>query len=182
MIKNIALCLLFVLPFLSNSQLLVSYKKDPKVNFKKYKTYQVHSLNVKTVPEMEPRKESINFLLNEIGKQMNARGYQKVNENPDLMLNIGVVISAEQKTRQTDIRDAPTYMGQRNYHWESEEIVVHEYHAGTVVLDIVDAAQGKMIYQAVTKEVISPSTDTNKTRIIKAVKKQFKNYPVKVKK
>jgi hypothetical protein len=39
-----------------------------------------------------------------------------------------------------------------------------------------------MIYQAVTKEVISPSTDTNKTRIIKAVKKQFKNYPVKAKK
>jgi len=174
--------LLLVIPFLGMSQLLVSYNKAPKVDFNKYKTYQVYGLNVTTIPEFEPKKESINFLISEIGKQMAARGYQKVKEKPDLILNIGVVISAEQKTRQTDIRDAPIYIGQRNYHWESEEIVVQNYNAGTVILDIVESENNKLIWQAVSKGMISGSIDTNLSRITKAVKKMYNKYPVKVKK
>jgi hypothetical protein len=174
--------LLFAIPFLGMAQVLVSYNKAPKIAFKKYKTYQVYGLNIKTIPEFEPKKESINFLISEIGKQMAARGYQKVKENPDLILNIGVVISSEQKTRQTDIRDAPIYMGQRNYHWESEEIVVQNYNAGTVILDIVESENNKLIWQAVSKGMISGSIDTNRSRITKAVKKMFKKYPVKINK
>lgn len=174
--------LFFAIPFLGMSQVLVSYNKAPKTDFKKYKTYQVYGLNVTTIPEFEPKKESISFLIAEIGKQMAARGYQKVKDNPDLILNIGVVISAEQKTRQTDIRDAPIYIGQRNYHWESEEIVVQNYNEGTVILDVIESENNKLIWQAVSKGMISGSMDTNKSRITKAVKKMYNKYPVKVKK
>jgi hypothetical protein len=174
--------LFFAIPFLGMSQVLVSYNKAPKVDYKKYKTYQVYGLNVTTIPEFEPKKESLNFLIAEIGKQMTARGYQKVKDNPDLILNIGVVVSAEQKTRQTDIRDAPRYMGERNYHWESEEIVVQNYNEGTVILDVVESENNKLIWQAVSKGMISPSIDKNKIRITKAVKKMFNKYPVKIKK
>jgi len=176
------LFLFFAFPFLGMSQVLVSYNKASKVDFKNYKTYQVYGLNVTTIPEFEPKKESINFLIEEIGKQMAARGYQKVKENPDLILNIGIVITAEQKTRQTDIRDAPRYMGQRNYHWESEEIVVQNYNEGTVILDVVESENNKLIWQAVSKGMITGSMDTNLSRITKAVKKMFNKYPVKAKK
>ncbi|NNL02831.1 MAG: DUF4136 domain-containing protein [Eudoraea sp.] len=174
--------LLLAIPFFGLSQILVSYNKASKVDFKKYITYQVYGLNVTTIPEFEPKKESINFLIEEIGKQMAARRYQKVKENPDLILNIGIVITAEQKTRQTDIRDAPRYMGQRNYHWESEEIVVQNYNEGTVILDVVESENNKLIWQAVSKGMITGSMDTNLSRITKAVKKMFNKYPVKAKK
>ena len=98
------LFLFFTIPFLGLSQVLVSNNKASKTDFKKYKTYQVYGLNVTTIPEFEPKKESINFLIAEIGQQMAARGYQKVKENPDLILNIGIVITAEQKTRQTTLQ------------------------------------------------------------------------------
>ncbi|MBT8292171.1 MAG: DUF4136 domain-containing protein, partial [Eudoraea sp.] len=156
--------LLLAIPFFGLSQILVSYNKASKVDFKKYITYQVYGLNVTTIPEFEPKKESINFLIEEIGKQMAARRYQKVKENPDLILNIGIVITAEQKTRQTDIRDAPRYMGQRNYHWESEEIVVQNYNEGTVILDVVESENNKLIWQAVSKGMITGSMDTNLSR------------------
>ena len=182
-LKKIGLVfLLFAIPFLGMAQVLVSYNKASKTDFKKYKTYQVYGLNVTTIPEFEPKKESINFLIAEIGKQMVARGYQKVNENPDLILNIGIVITAEQKTRQTDIRDAPRYIGQRSYHWESEEIVVQNYNEGTVILDVVESENNKLIWQAVSKGMISGSMDTNMGRITKAVKKMYNKYPLKVKK
>ncbi|MBT8181320.1 MAG: DUF4136 domain-containing protein [Eudoraea sp.] len=174
--------LLLAIPFFGLSQILVSYNKASKVDFKKYITYQVYGLNVTTIPEFEPKKECINFLIEEIGKQMAARRYQKVKENPDLILNIGIVITAEQKTRQTDIRDAPRYMGQRNYHWESEEIVVQNYNEGTVILDVVESENNKLIWQAVSKGMITGSMDTNLSRITKAVKKMFNKYPVKAKK
>jgi len=174
--------LFFAIPFLGMSQVLVSYSKAAKVDFKKYYTYQIYGLNVTTIPEFEPKKESINFLITEIDKQMAARGYQKVKENPDLILNIGIVITAEQKTKQTDISDAPRYMGQRNYHWESQEIVVQNYNEGTVILDVVESEKNRLIWQAVSKGMISGSIDTNLSRITKAVKKMFNKYPVKVKK
>ncbi len=182
-LKKFGLVFLFLaIPFLGMSQLLVSYNKAANVDFKKYKTYQVYGLNVTTIPEFEPKKESINFLITEIDKQMAARGYQKVKKYPDLILNIGIVITAEQKTSQTDIRDAPRYMGQRNYHWESQEIVVQNYNEGTVILDVVESENNKLIWQAVSKGMISASIDTNLSRITKAVKKMFNKYPVKVKK
>ncbi len=174
--------LFFAIPFLGMSQLLVSYNKASKVDFQKYKTYQIYGLNVTSIPEFEPRKEGLNFLITEINGQMDARGYKKVKANPDLILNIGVVVSAEQKTRNTDYRDAPRYMGQRNYNWESQEIVVQNYNEGTVILDVVESENNKMIWQAVSKGMISPSIDKNNIRITKAVKKMFNKYPVKIKK
>lgn len=180
--KLSAVSLFLAIPFFGISQLLISYNKAPKVDFRKYKTFQVYGLNVTTIPDFERRKESINFLITEIDKQMQARGYEKVQAYPDLILNIGVVISAEQKTVQTDIRDAPRYMGQRNYHWEAEEIVVQEYNAGTVILDVVETENNKLIWQAVSKGMISPIFDQGKTRITKAVKKMFNKYPITKKK
>jgi hypothetical protein len=73
-------------------------------------------------------------------------------------------------------------MGERNYHWESQEIVVQNYNAGTVILDVVESENNKMIWQAVSKGMISPSIDKNEIRITKAVKKMFNKYPVKIKK
>jgi hypothetical protein len=180
--KFSAIFLFLAIPFLGMSQLLVSYNKASKVDFKKYITYQIYGLNITTIPEFEPRKESLNYLITEITSHMNARGYKMVKANPDLILNIGVVISAEQKTRKTDIRDAPIYIGERNYHWESEEIVVQNYNAGTVILDVVESENNKLIWQAVSKGMVSATIDKSRIRITKAVKKMFSKYPVKIKK
>jgi len=51
-----------------------------------------------------------------------------------------------------------------------------------VILDVVESENNKMIWQAVSKGMISPSIDKNEIRITKAVKKMFSKYPVKIKK
>jgi len=163
------------------SQILVSYDKADDTDFTAFKTFQVYSLDVKSYPEFKPNEEGLNLLISEINKQMELRGYQKVKESPDLLINVGVVITKEQQTRETDLRDAPAYIGQRNYHWESEEIVVGTYIEGSVILDIVDTSTDEMIWQAVSKGVLAEKKrEKNKKKIAKGVEKLFKKYPVKI--
>ena len=100
-------------------------------------------------------------------------------ENPDLLINLGVTLSREKQTRETSIQEAPRYMGSRNYHWESEEIVVRNYVSGTVTLDIVDNHKNEMIWQAVAKGVVEKKQEKNKKKIVKVTEKLFKKYPVK---
>ncbi len=166
----------------ANSQVLLSSKTSPQAKFREYKTYKVLGLDIKNVPQFEPRKESLNFLIEEVNKQMVARGYTKETENPDLILNIGLVITDEHKTAETSLRDAPYYMGQRNYHWQSEKYLVQVFRAGTLTLDVVDTKLNQMVWQATTKSMIKEGPQESYKNITKTVKKLFKQYPVRAKK
>ncbi|MCJ7468436.1 MAG: DUF4136 domain-containing protein [Maribacter sp.] len=177
--KIIALFLLLAISHIGQAQILVSYEKADRVDFSKFKTFQVYSLDVKNIPEFEPKKEGLNLLIEEINKQMISRGYEKVKENPDLIINVGVSITAEVQTRETTFRDAPMYIGQRNYHWESEEVIVREYNEGTVALDIVDTSENEMIWQAVASGILEKKREKNRKKIATGVQKLFKKYPVK---
>jgi len=169
------------LMFQGTSQVLVSYNKTENVDFSKHSTYQIYDLEITNIPEFEPKKSGIDFLIGEISKQMNARGYKEVKDNPDLIINLGIAITKEVQTRETDIRDAPLYIGQRNYHWESEEVVVRNYTEGTVTLDLIDTDKNEMIWQAVSSGTLSKKREKNKRKIEKATQKLFKKYPVKLK-
>ena len=172
------LSLSLALAYQGYSQVLVSYDKAEGLDLSKYTTFQIHKLDVNHLPEFEPRKEGLNQLIGAITNEMETRGFEKVSGNPDLFLNIGVKITEEVQTRETDIRDAPVYMGQRNYSWKSEEIVVNTYNEGTVVLDIVDTEKNEMIWQGVVKGVLSQKRSKNEKRINRAVEKLFKKFPV----
>lgn len=148
------------------SQTLVLYNKKEDVDFLKYETYQIYELDVKNIPEFEPKKAGLNLLIEEINKQMIARGYKKVTENPDLIINLGLAIAKEVQTRETNLRDAPRYIGQRNYHWESEEVVVRKYMEGSVTLDLVDNSKSEMIWQAVSAGILSKKREKNKKKIV----------------
>jgi hypothetical protein len=171
--------LFFLFPVLVFSQTIVSYDKAKDVDFSKYKTFQIYSLDVKSIPEFEPKKSGLNLMLLEIVKHMESRGFTKVQENPDLIINLGVSIVSKKQTRETNIGEAPLYMGQRNYKWESKEVVIGTYTEGTVTLDLVDTQNEKMIWQVVGASVLSEKREKNRKRVIKAVKKMYKKFPVK---
>lgn len=179
--KQILFLISLVCSITVTAQTLVSYNKADNVDFSNFKTFQVNNLDIKNIPEFEPKKEGLILLIKEINKQMISRGYQNVNEDPDLLINIGVLITAEVQTRETDIRDAPMYIGQRNYHWESEEVVVRKYTEGTVTLDMVNKADNEMIWQAVSSGILQKKREKNTKKIVKGVQKLFKKFPIESK-
>jgi len=176
--KKFVVILFLAIPLSGFSQILVSYNKTDDTDLSSFKTFKVLGFKVETHPEFEPKRQGMNTLIQEINNQMMARGYVRDDENADLILNIGVTITKEQQTRETDIRDAPMYIGQRNYSWKSEEIVTGIYNEGTVTLDVVDKANNTMVWQAVVSSVLAEKREKNTKRIIRGVQKLFKKYPV----
>ena len=173
------MALSLALAFTSFAQVLVSHDESDNLDLSKYKTFKIVKLDIKTVPEFEPRQEGISQLMQEISNKMVERGFESTDsDEADLLINLGVTVTEEAQTRETNIRDAPRYIGQRNYHWESEEIVISYYKEGTVVMDLVDREKAEMIWQAVVRGVVAEKKrEKNKKRISKGVEKLFKKFP-----
>ena len=159
------------------TQVLVSYDVAKGLDLSQYKTFQLYKLDVNHTPLFEPRKEGLELLTSTISKKMEERGFTSVEEDADIILNVGVTIAQETQTRETDIRDAPMYIGQRRYSWRAEEIVVGTYNEGTVVLDMVDGKKNEMIWQGVVKGVLVKKQSKNEKKIRKGVDKLFKKFP-----
>ena len=159
------------------TQVLVSYDIAKGLDFSQYKTFQLYKLDVNHTPLFEPRKEGLKLLTDAIVEKMEERGFTPVEVDPDIILNVGVTIARETQTRETDIRDAPMYIGQRRYSWHAEEIVVGTYNEGTVVLDMVDGKKNEMVWQAVVKGVLAEKRSKNEKKIRKGVEKLFRKFP-----
>jgi hypothetical protein len=110
---------------------------------------------------------NLELLKKSITKQLTSKGLS-ASDNPDLMINIGVVVSKEVQTRETSFKnpgDRMAYMGQRNYSWSSTEVVVGEYRQGTVTVHLVDRTTGKMVWQG-TADSVLPEKQKNVPALI----------------
>ncbi|CAN5215248.1 DUF4136 domain-containing protein [soil metagenome] len=116
-----------------------------------------------------------------VGTELTKRGYQQLASNQpasqsDLLVNIGVVVNEKTQTRQTTIYEAPRYIGQRRYHWQSQDVPVSTYKEGTISLHIVDAKQNALIWDAAVASVLGKKGATPE-QINEAVNKVFTKFP-----
>ena len=61
----------------------------------------------------------------------------------------------------------------RNYHWESEEVVIDEYREGTVTIDLIDAETNEMVGQSVASGTIVGNDEKLQKRIDEGMAKSF---------
>ncbi len=110
---------------------------------------------------------------------MNTLGIQEVKNGGALRLNIGIVVNEEVQTHETDIRtDGMRYMGQRNYHWESKEVVVDRYKEGTAKIDLVDSLGNIGVWSGTVARTITENKSKTEERINKAISILFKKFPI----
>ena len=69
--------------------------------------------------------------------------------------------------------DAPRYIGQRNYHWESEEVVVNRYKEGTVTVHFVDRQTNKLVSEGIASAVVVEKDAAVRKNIADGVQKLF---------
>jgi hypothetical protein len=113
---------------------------------------------------LSPNSETnLNLLKEAITKELTQRGLSKTSDNADLLVNIGVVVTEEVQTRETNFAnpaDRTVYMGQRNYSWKSQEVAVGTYRQGAVTVDLVDRANNELVWKG-TAESVLPSKQKN---------------------
>jgi len=113
-----------------------------------YKTFNFYEITTNGEPVDAEYQDRINILKNSIQQELITKGLTLNPTNPDLLVNIGVVTTEKVQTRQTNFReDAPRYIGQRRYTWQSREVEVGRYKQGTVTIDLVDPGTNAMVWQ-----------------------------------
>ncbi len=117
-------------------------------------------------------KRGLEWIKTAITLEMKERGIQLL-DNPELLLNLGVSVEEKMQTRETNFQDMH-YMGQRNYHWEAEEVPVGStYREGTLKIDFVDSSANNLVNQAIVSEVLTKNEKKMEKRINRMIKKTF---------
>ena len=123
----------------------------------KYKTFGFFDVDASGDALGKNYADNLDLLKKAITKQFLNKGLSLADANPDVKVNIGIVVSQEVQTRETsfnDPGDRVAYMGQRNYSWHSQEVVVGTYKQGSVTLDLVDRESGKLVWQGTATSVV----------------------------
>lgn len=156
----------------------------PNADLAKYKSFDFYKLDASGDTVTKGFNERMDMLKSAIAGELTSRGYTQSSSKPDLLVNIGLQVEEKTQTRQTDWRTdgAYKYMGQRNYSWKSEEVVVGYYKEGSVTVHLVDAAANEMVWKGTAKDIL-PSKESKIPELAKAgMKALFAKYPIAPKK
>lgn len=158
---------------------VVDYQKEIKTDLSAYKTFSYYQTEKSGL--IGPNFTSnLEYLKKSITKEMSSVGFQEVETGGNILVNIGIVVKEEVQTRETDFKtDGMRYMGQRNYHWESEEVEVDRYKEGTAKIDLVDAASNNGIWTGTVAGTVTDNKEKATERIGEAVALLFKKFPAK---
>lgn len=142
---------------------IVGVDKAPDFTIANYKTFNFFEVNMGGDALGPDTDSKLKLLKEAISKQLVAKGLRQTTENPDLLINIGVLVDEKTQTRQTDFSnpaDRTAYMNQRNYSWHSQEVEVGKYRQGTVTVHLVNRTANKLVWKGSADSVL-PSKEKN---------------------
>ncbi|GGN10529.1 hypothetical protein GCM10010967_52990 [Dyadobacter beijingensis] len=153
------LCLAVLLAACNPSYQLLKTKKEATFKLSDYPTYGFYDIEAKGDTVSKNFEKNVNIIKDAIAKNLQTRGLDEARD-PALKINIALNVQEQLQTRQTDFRTdgLPRYMGQRRYSWKSEEVVTGKYREGTIVIDLVDAANNRMVWQGGASGIIPEKT------------------------
>ena len=144
-------------------------------NYKTFGFYESEAAGDATLINYSP---TFAYLKSALISQLENRGLRHTDTNPDLLINLGIVVVEEVQTRETDfMTDRPRYMGQQRYSWRSEEVVVDRYKAGTISIHLVDPEQNEMLWQGEAEAVIPDESRKRQKRIDEGIKELTEKIP-----
>jgi PBP1b-binding outer membrane lipoprotein LpoB len=120
-------------------------------------------------------QQNITSLKAEIIDEMQARGLKQSSDDPEIKINLGIMVEEKTQTRQTSLTDPGewTYIGQRNYKWESKTVEVGTYREGSFTLHLVDSQTNEAIWVGIIEGILPTNPKKRKNTVDKAVTALF---------
>jgi hypothetical protein len=188
-IKTLSLVLSLVAAITLSSCSSIKYNvdKDDSVDFTKYNTFQFYGW-----------AEESNKILNQLdqdriekafGAELEKRGFTYQEETGELIITLYIVTEQKTKTSATTTGMGGGY-GYGGYHgygpsygWGGMSTAhttysEYDYVVGTLIIDIYDAKEKKLIWESVAKGTINEKTKGREERINSMARKMMIKYPV----
>lgn len=175
-VNNFGILVLIVLSFSCKSFKINVLEGGDSFILEDYSSFSFYQVEAEGV--LSPDYQGyMDFLKEEIAKQMAYRGVLRKEDGAALWINIGVLVEEETQTRETGLVTDPgtfTYIGQRRYTWKTETIEVGTYKKGTVTVHFVDSEKNEAVWVGVTEEILANRPDKIRESITKGVEEMFK--------
>lgn len=165
-------CILLVMLFGCSGISIIGVDKADKFTISNYKTFDFFQIDASGDALSAHSKENLELIKAAITKELQAKGVTQSSTDPDLLVNIGVVVMEKIQTRETRIGEYPTYMGTRNYSWERQDIEVGRYREGTVTVHLVEPEVKRMVWKGAAEGVL-PNKQSNVPKMIDQGMKQL---------
>lgn len=173
-------CMLAWLLLLASCSPVIEVATEPAANFQlsDYKTFAFYEVDTSGDGLEEAYQPQIEFMQQEIAEQLGKRGLTRTDADPDLLINLGVVVNEEVQTRETNLRsDPPNYIGQRRYTWRSKEVEVGRYKEGTVSVHLVDNDRNELVWQGTAEAILRSKPEKLQEQITRGMEKLFSLVP-----
>lgn len=162
------------------STISVGTDYDPAASFSAYKTF-----DLLPAPEMARNALARERIDNAIIHRLELKGFTRSTDHPDFLVAVHAKISQE-------VQFDTTHFG---YGWGGgwgywgrwgggrSTTVAHQVPVGTLIIDVVDAAQKKLVWQAVASDTLNPhaSAEERDRRVNEAMEKIFADFPPQAK-
>ncbi|WP_420150967.1 DUF4136 domain-containing protein [Spirosoma sp.] len=164
-----------------SSYRIVRNESDKTANWTSYRTFTFIDTNRIDPTPRDTYQAAIEQVKQAVAAELKKRGYEQVassqiGASADLLVNIGGIVNEKTQTRPTTIYEAPRYIGQRRYHWQSQEVPVGTYKEGTLNVHIVDAQRNNLLWDGAVSSVLSKGNITPE-QIQKGVSQLFTKFP-----
>jgi hypothetical protein len=160
----------------------IKYDYDMQQNFSQFHTYNWIEKTVTNANGSATQAMQTNSLLDKriksaVDAQMTAKGFTLTTDNPDVLLNYYVGLKDK-----IDVTDwGYTYAGSYWGGGLGRNVDVYQYTEGTLIVDMVDAANHALAWRGSATGVVEPGSPPEKVqaRINDVTARIFKNYPPK---
>lgn len=179
--KKLIIIVLSILFFSCSSPRVVRTERADNITWSNYRTFDFYNVEATGDTIASLFTSRIGLLKQSISDKLQKNGLRQSATNPDLLVNIGLVVNEQVQKRQTTFpSDAPRYVGQRRYSWRSQEVVVDKYRQGTVTLDIVDSKQNMLVWKGVVEGVVPEKEEKVQRAIEEGITKLFQGFPTSI--
>ncbi len=143
----------------------VTVNLDTKADFSQYKTYSWGNCSVEGHPLVEVR------IIAALEENLSARGLKKVEDQGDIR------VAYHGSTRKDITADGWGYAPGPG--WQPTRREKGFYEVGTLVVDLVDGASGRLVWRGVAPNTLVDDPWKHEKKINKAAERMFALYPVK---
>ena len=142
----------------------VSVRSQDGVDFAAFQTFAWKEGTPARRPDAQRR------IVGAVGRELQSAGLLAVEDTPDLYVMTHALVDRQTIEQLAD----PTY-------WEFitgvRSVDAYDLQAGTLVIDLVDATSGQVIWRAVSARSVSGPMDKNLKKLDKLIHKMLKLFP-----
>lgn len=179
---NLGIALITALLLNSCSSISVVTDYDRSADFTKYKSYNIKTMEWTGEGSVDPKrlsKRNLEAIQTNIELNMDKKGYVK-SANPDLWITYYIKVDTKQQVRSTNYGyygGNPYYYGAYyGYNTGFTDVSVVEYKEGSIIIDIVDSREDKLVWQGVGKKTINENKIDHTDEIRKTIGEIFYRY------